>query len=80
LLRGKVTVTGADVLKLASSRVDDLHIAGKILVSIDFGEVAKSLICNLRDVKLVVANGQQVVIDVFEDDVRDVAIGGCCIT
>lgn len=75
LLCGEITVTSSDVLELASSWVHDLHIASEILVSVDLGEVVKSLVGDLGNIKLVIADGQQVVVDVFENDIRDVAIG-----
>jgi hypothetical protein len=80
LFGGEVTVTRSDVLELASSWVDDLYIAGEILVSVDLGEVAEGLVGDLGNIELVVSNGQQVVVDIFEDNIRDVAIGRCCIT
>jgi len=75
LLRGEVTVTRPNVLKLASGRVLDLHIASEILVAINLGEVVEGLVGNFGNIELVVSNGQQIVINVFENGVRDVAIG-----
>ena len=75
LLRGEVTVTRPNVLKLASSGVFDLHIAGKVLVAINLGEVVECLICNFGNIEFVVSNSQQIVIEVFKNGVRDVAVG-----
>ena len=62
LLRGEVTVTRPNVLKLASSGVLDLHIASEILVAINLGEVVECLICDFGNIELMVSNGQQIVI------------------
>ena len=40
----------SDILKLARGWVDDLHIAGKVLVSIDLGKVAEGLVGNFCNV------------------------------
>jgi hypothetical protein len=79
LLCSKVTVTSSNVFKLASCRVPYLHIASKVLVAVDFGEVAKRLVGDFCNIKFVVSNGQQVVIKVFEDGIRDVSIWSRCI-
>jgi hypothetical protein len=76
----EVSVLGTNVLELACGWVDDLHIASKVLVSIDLGEVAEGLVCDLGDIELVVADSQQVVIDILEDGVGYDSVGGCSVT
>jgi hypothetical protein len=75
LISLEVPVLGTNVLKLACGRVDDLNITSKVLISIDLGEVTEGLVCDLGDIELMVANSQQIVIDVFENGVRYGAIG-----
>jgi hypothetical protein len=76
LLCSEVPVLSSNVLELACGWVDDLHIAGKILVSINLGEVAESLVGDFGNVKLMVADGQQIVVNTFEDGIGDIAVGG----
>jgi hypothetical protein len=58
LISLEVSVLGTNVLKCARGRVYDLNIASKVLVSIDLGEVAESLVRDLGDIELMIANGQ----------------------
>jgi hypothetical protein len=76
----KVSVLGSNVLKLASGRVDNLHIASEVLVAIDFGEVAESLVGDLGDIEFMVTNSQQVVVDVLENGVGYNAVRGSRVT
>ena len=69
-----------DILKLARSWVDDLHIACEVLFPVDFGKVTESLVGNFGNVKLMIANGQDIVVDVLENGVRHVAVGSSGIT
>jgi hypothetical protein len=75
----EVPVLGSNVFKLASGRVDDLHIASEILVTIDLGEVAEGLVGDLGDIEFMVADSQQIVVDVLEDWVGYDAVRGRCV-
>ena len=78
-LGGEVAVWRADVLKLASGRVPDLHVAGEVLVAIHFGEVAEGFVGDLGDVELMIANCQKIVLDILEDGIGNKTVRGCCI-
>jgi hypothetical protein len=67
LLGSKVTVLCPDVLELLGSRIHDLHIAREVLVAVHFREIAKGLVGDLGNIELVVANGQEIVINVLEN-------------
>ena len=69
-----------DVLKLARTWIDDLHIACEVLFSVGFGKVTKSLVGNFSNVKLMIANGQYIVVDILENGVRHIAVGSRGIT
>ena len=71
MLRGKVAILVANILKLTSFWVDDLHIASEIFVPIDLRKVTKSLVGNLRHIKLVVANSEEIIIHVLKDCIGD---------
>lgn len=75
LIGGEVPILRPDVLELTGLRVHDLYIARDVLVTISFGELVECLVCNFSNVELVVADGEQVVVEVLEDDIRHVAIG-----
>lgn len=75
LLCGKVAILRPNVLELFGSRVEDLHIACEVLVTVDFREVAKGLVCDFGHIKLMIAYGQEIVIQVFKNRVGDVAVG-----
>lgn len=77
MLGSEVTVLSPNILKVACGWIEDLNIAGEILVSINFGEVAERLIRDFGHIKLVVSNGQQIVIHVLKNCIRDVAVR-CC--
>jgi hypothetical protein len=66
-LGSKVSVLLANILKLTTAGVSDLHIAGQVLFAICLGELVESLISNIRDIKFVVSNSQQVVIQLLKD-------------
>lgn len=74
LLSREVSILRSDVLKLLSGWVDDLHIAREVLVTIHFREVVESFVGNLGNIEFVVADGEQIVVHVFKDGVRDVAV------
>ena len=52
---GEVSISGANVLEFACSRVRDLYIAGDVAVTVYFAELVECFICNIGDVQLVVA-------------------------
>ena len=55
MCRCKVAVPRSDIFELASCRIDNLHVARYILITVDFAEVAKRLICDIGQVKLMIA-------------------------
>ena len=71
MLGGKVTILVADILKLSSFWVDDLHIASEIFVPIDPRKVTEGLVGNLCHIKLVVANSEEIIIYVLKDCIGD---------
>jgi hypothetical protein len=75
----EVSVLGSNVFKLASSWVNDLHIASEILVAIDFGEIAKGLVGNFGNIEFMVADSQQIVVNILEDWVGYDTIWGRCV-
>lgn len=66
VLGGKVAILLTDVLEHCSGRVVNLHVGGKVMLAIVFAEVVEMLISNGRDIELVVADGQEVVVDILE--------------
>ena len=73
----KITVLRSNVFELPSGRVDNLHIARKVLVTIYLGELPESLVRDLGDIQLVVTDRQQIVIDVLENEIGNVAVWRC---
>jgi hypothetical protein len=49
---GEVSVLMTDVLKLVGSRVDDLHVGGEVAITVDLGELAECLVCNVTEGEL----------------------------
>jgi hypothetical protein len=72
----EVAILGANILKLLRRRVKNLHIARDVLISINLREVVKGLIRNLSDIKFVIPNCQQIIVDVLENRIRHIAIRG----
>lgn len=54
--------------------VVDLDVAGDVLLAVDRTEVDKSLLGNVGVVQLVVSNGENIVVNLLEDRVRDLAV------
>jgi len=75
LLYGEVAILRPNVLELFSSRVENLYIACEVLVTVDFREVAKGLVCDFGHIKLMIADGQEIVIQVLKNRVRCIAVG-----
>lgn len=69
MLSSEVSVLGSDIFELSRDWVFDLNIAGEVLVPIDLGEVAEGLVRDFGNVKLVIANSQQVVIDIVPNGI-----------
>lgn len=80
MFRRKVSILLADVLEVAGGRVDDLHIACHVPLAINFGELVEGLVSNVGHVKLVVSNGEQIVIQILKDGVREETVGRGSIT
>ena len=71
MFRGKVTILVANILKLSSFWVYDLHIASEIFIPIDPRKVAEGLVGNFCHIKLVVANSEEIIIHVLKDCIGD---------
>lgn len=69
VLSGKVAVTRPNILVLSSGRVDDLNVAIDISISIDFRKVIEHLIRDLGDIELMIADCEEVVVNVLKDRV-----------
>ena len=52
---GEISKFIPNVLKFSCSRIDNLHITGKILLSVHLTKTIEGLICNIGDVKFMVA-------------------------
>lgn len=76
MIRCEVPVLGANVLELTGGRVDDLHVAGDIAVTIDFAELIERFVCNFANIEFVVSNGQEIIINIFEDWIAYGSVGG----
>jgi len=79
-----------DVLELVRGRVDDLHVGGEITITVDLGELVECLVGNitgrmlamalpvrwlyLRNVQLVVTDGEQIIVEVLENGIGNVSI------
>lgn len=77
LLCSEIAVLSPNVLEFARGWIENLDVAREVLVAINLGKVAKSLIRNLGHIKLVVSDSQQVVVHVLKNGIRDVAVGRC---
>lgn len=75
LLSGEVAVLRADVLELLRIGVHDLNIAREVLIAVDFREVIERFVSDLGHIELVVSNGQEIVVDILKDRIRNVAVG-----
>ena len=64
----------ANILKRAGSGIEDLDVASKVSVSVDFSELVKMLVGDSRNVELMVSNCQEIVIGIFEDRIADQTI------
>ena len=71
MLGGEIAVLVADIFKLAGRRVDNLNVGRDIAVAVHLGELVEMLVSNLGDIELVVANGEQIVVDVLPNRIRD---------
>lgn len=75
LFGGKVTILRANILELLCSWIHDLDVTREVFVAIHFGEVVECLIGNFSHIKLVIPDGQQIVVDILKNRVRNVAVG-----
>lgn len=76
ILSGKVAVRLANVLPLLGVWVDELHVGGEVLVTPERADGGESMVGNVGQVELVVANSQQIVcIELVEDLVGEQTIG-----
>ena len=71
MFSSEIPVLLANVLKLVCNRVQDLDIAGQIPVAVNLGELVEMLICNGGNIELMVADCQEIVVNVFKDGVGD---------
>lgn len=65
----EIAILLTDILELASGVVENLHIASDVPFAIDFGKLGEGLVYNVGDIELVIANGEQIVLHIFEDGV-----------
>ena len=64
----------SDVLELLRRWIQDLDIGCQVVFAIGLCELAECLICDGRDVKFMIANGQDIIVNVLEDRVGDVSV------
>ena len=74
LFGSEVPIFRANVLHLSGGRIHNLYVACNILVSVGFREVVESLIRDLGNIKLVVSDGQKIIVDVFEQTSGDLTV------
>jgi len=74
LLGSEIAVVLSDILELSSGWVDDLDIGRQVAVTVDLAELVEGLVGDGRDVQLMVADGQQVVINVLENWVGQLSV------
>lgn len=77
MLSSKVSILRTDTLKLLCGRIHYLNITRQIFIAVDFRKIVERLIRDLRDVKFMIANRQEVIIHIFEDGVGNVPVGRC---
>ena len=73
----EVTVLLSDVFELIRRRVEYLHIAREISIAISFRKLVKRFICDLSDIKLVVADGQNIILNILKDGIADLTVHWC---
>lgn len=75
MLSLKVAILLANVFINSSGRVENLDVAGQILVPIVLCEAIEGLVRNIRDVKLMVSNCENIVFQLLKYWVRNSSIG-----
>jgi hypothetical protein len=70
----EISVLGTNILIRLSQRVVDLNVACEVAVAIVGGEIAECFIGDIRYIKLMVSNGQKVIVYILKDRVRILAI------
>ena len=71
MLCGEVAILLSNILKLSGVGIENLHVAGDVLVSIKGTEIEEGLISDIGEVELMIADGQDVVINVLEDRIGE---------
>ena len=74
MVRSKITVPLPYVFELTSRGINDLHITSDVFLAIECTELIFGLIGDFSDVEFVIADGQQVIIHVLENEIRDCSI------
>ena len=69
LLCGKIPVLSPNVLEFARGWIENLDVAREVLIAINLGKVAESLIGNLGHIKLVVSDSQQIVVQLLKNGI-----------
>ena len=52
----EIPVLGTDVLEFPGCRIDYLHVAGEVPLSVDFAKLAEGLVRDICDIELMVAS------------------------
>ena len=76
----EVAILLPNVLILPRLVIEDLHIAGEIPVSVVLGELGSGKVGNVAQIKLVVSDRQEVIVDVFEDRIRQHSVRRLSVT
>lgn len=73
--RREIAILIANILELLGGVVQDLHIRSHIFFAVVLTGLCECFVGNVSQVQLMVADRQEVIVDLLEDDVGDIPVG-----